>query len=56
MIGEDMVIKVSGCKAGEACSIVLRGSGFHILDEIERSIHDAIFVLVSAVMSHRVVY
>lgn len=46
MIGEDKVIKFSGCKAGEACSIVLRGSGSHILDEAERSLHDAICVLV----------
>src|SRR5947208_2410193 len=33
MIGEDKVIKFSGTKANEACSIVLRGSGSHILDE-----------------------
>jgi T-complex protein 1 subunit beta len=56
MIGEDKVIKFSGTAAGEACSIVLRGSGSHILDEAERSIHDAICVLIAAVKSHRVVY
>lgn len=56
MIGEDKVIKFSGTAAGEACSIVLRGSGSHILDEAERSIHDAICVLMAAVKSHRVVY
>jgi T-complex protein 1 subunit beta len=56
MIGEDKVIKFSGCAAGEACSIVLRGSGSHILDEAERSLHDAICVLVAAVKSHQVVY
>lgn len=56
MIGEDKVICFKGCAAGEACSIVLRGSGSHILDEAERSLHDAICVLVSAVKSHRVVY
>lgn len=56
MIGEDKVIKFSGCKAGEACSIVLRGSGSHILDEAERSLHDAICVLVAAVKNHLVVY
>lgn len=27
MIGEDKVIRFSGCKSNEACSIVLRGSG-----------------------------
>lgn len=56
MIGEDKVIRFSGTAAGEACSIVLRGSGSHILDEAERSLHDAICVLISAVKSHRVVY
>lgn len=56
MIGEDKVIKFSGCKSGEACSIVLRGSGSHILDEAERSLHDAICVLIAAVKSHKVVY
>jgi len=40
----------------EACSIVLRGSGQHILDEAERSIHDAICVLIAAVKNHRVIY
>jgi len=48
MIGEDKVIKFSGCAANEACSIVLRGSGSHILDEAERSLHDAICVLTAA--------
>lgn len=56
MIGEDKVIKFSGTAAGEACSIVLRGSGSHILDEAERSLHDAICVLIQAVKSHLVVY
>ncbi len=56
MIGEDKVLKFSGCKANEACSIVLRGSGSHILDEAERSLHDALCVLVAAVKNHRVIY
>lgn len=56
MIGEDKVIKFKGTKANEACSIVLRGSGSHILDEAERSLHDAICVLIAAVKSHTVVY
>ena len=56
MIGEDKVLKFSGCKAGEACSVVLLGSGSHILDEAERSLHDALCVLVAAVKNHRVVY
>lgn len=56
MIGEDKVITFSDCAANEACSIVLRASGAHILDEAERSLHDAICVLVAAVKDHKVIY
>jgi len=56
MIGEDKMIKFTGCQRGEACSIILRGSGNHILDEAERSLHDAICVLISAVKNHRTIY
>jgi T-complex protein 1 subunit beta len=56
MIGEDKVIKFTGCQRNEACSIVLRGSGNHILDEAERSLHDAICVLVSVVKNRKTIY
>merc|ERR1719272_2424727 len=56
MIGEDKVIKFSGCKQGEACTIVLRGASTHILDEAERSLHDALAVLYQTVQDSRVVY
>merc|ERR1712046_354638 len=56
MIGEDKVIKFSGCSQGEACSIVLRGASSHILDEAERSLHDALAVLYQTVQKTRVVY
>ena len=56
MIGEDKVVKFNGCTRNEACTIVLRGSGAHILDEAERSLHDAICVLIAAVKNHRILY
>merc|ERR1712056_164680 len=56
MIGEDKVIKFSGCAQGEACTIVLRGASTHILDEAERSLHDALAVLYQTVQETRVVY
>lgn len=56
MIGEDKVIKFSGCKKNEACTIILRGASMHILDEVERSLNDALCVLVNTVKNHRVVY
>merc|ERR1712060_999225 len=56
MIGEDKVIQFNGCQRNEACTVILRGSGAHILDEAERSLHDAICVLVAAVKNHKTIY
>jgi len=56
MIGEDKVIKFSGCKRGEACTIVLRGASTHIVEEAERSLHDALCVLITTVKNRRVVF
>lgn len=56
LIGEDKVIKFSGCKRNQACTIVLRGSSQHILDEAERSLHDALCVLVQTVKNKQVIY
>lgn len=49
MIGEDKLIKFSGCKKNEACTIVLRGASSHVIDEVERSLHDVLCVLVNTV-------
>ena len=49
MIGEDKVIRLGGCKSGEACTIVLRGASSHVLDEAERSLHDALCILQATV-------
>ncbi|ODQ79078.1 hypothetical protein BABINDRAFT_38374 [Babjeviella inositovora NRRL Y-12698] len=45
IIGEDIMTKFSGVAAGEACTIVLRGATEQVLDEAERSLHDALSVL-----------
>ena len=49
ILGEDKMIKFSGCAAGEACTIVLRGATQQLLDEAERSMHDALCVLSQTV-------
>jgi len=49
-------LRFSGCKTGEACSIVLRGASSHVLDEAERSLHDALAILTSTVREPRTVY
>jgi len=56
MIGEDSVIKFSGCGKGEACSIVLRGASSHVLDEAERSLHDALCVLTQTIKNTSVIH
>jgi len=55
MIGEDKLIKFSGVAAGEACTVVLRGSTHQMVDEAERSLHDALSVLSQTVKETRIV-
>ena len=45
LIGEDRLIKFSGLLKKTCSTIVLRGASMHILDEAERSLHDALCVL-----------
>ncbi|CAL2032812.1 hypothetical protein CAEBREN_05455 [Caenorhabditis brenneri] len=55
MIGEDRLLRFSGVKLGEACSVVLRGATQQILEESERSLHDALCVLVTHVKESKTV-
>lgn len=55
MIGEDNLIRFSGCRSGEACTVVLRGASSHVLDEAERSLHDALCVLTRTVAETRTI-
>ncbi|XP_037937635.1 T-complex protein 1 subunit beta [Teleopsis dalmanni] len=56
MIGEETLLRFSGVKLGEACTIVIRGATQQILDEADRSLHDALCVLAATVKESRVVY
>ena len=56
MIGDEKFLRFSGCQTGAACSIVLRGSSSHVLDEAERSLHDALSILIATVGDPRTVY
>ncbi|KAL8856608.1 MAG: hypothetical protein Q9178_006763 [Gyalolechia marmorata] len=49
IIGEDTLIRFSGVAAGQACTIVLRGATEQLLDEAERSLHDALAILSQTV-------
>jgi T-complex protein 1 subunit beta len=55
MIGEDKLIRFSGVAAGEACTVVLRGATTQMVDEAERSLHDALSVLSQTVKETRIV-
>lgn len=55
MIGEDKLIRFSGIPRAEACTVILRGANMHVIDEAERSLHDALCVLSQAVRTTRVV-
>eukprot|EP00792_Barthelona_sp_PAP020_P007065 TRINITY_DN3099_c0_g1_i3.p1 TRINITY_DN3099_c0_g1~~TRINITY_DN3099_c0_g1_i3.p1 ORF type:complete len:482 (-),score=186.33 TRINITY_DN3099_c0_g1_i3:1193-2638(-) len=56
MIGEERLLKFTGCKDSAACTVVLRGASTHVLEEAERSIHDVICVLQQMIEERRIVY
>lgn len=56
MIGEDTLLRFSGVQLGEACTVVIRGATQQIIDEAERSLHDALCVLAATVKESRIVY
>ncbi|XP_050293852.1 T-complex protein 1 subunit beta [Anthonomus grandis grandis] len=56
MIGEDTLLRFSGVALGEACSIVIRGATQQIIEEADRSLHDALCVLAATVKESRVVF
>lgn len=53
-IGNESLLRFSGCKSVEACSIVLRGATEQVLAEARRSLHDALSVLSQTVNSPKI--
>merc|ERR1711907_619339 len=49
MVGEDKLVRFSGCPNSQASSIVIRGANTHVVDEAHRSLHDALCVLSQTV-------
>lgn len=41
-IGGDMMTFVTGCSNAKAVSILIRGGSEHVIDEVERNLHDAL--------------
>ena len=52
--GEEMIF-VSGCKNPKAVSIIVRGGTEHVVDELERAIHDALMVVSVVIKDKKVV-
>ncbi len=48
-IADEEMTFVTGCKNPKAVSILVRGGTEHVVDELERSLHDALSVVVDAV-------
>jgi thermosome len=54
-IGDDQMIFVEGCKNPKSVSILLRGGTEHVVDEIERGLHDALRVIGVAIEDKKLV-
>lgn len=44
-VGEEDMTFVTGCKNAKSVSIIIRGGTEHVIDEVERSLHDALRVI-----------
>ena len=54
-IGEDKMVFVEGCRNPKAVAILIRGGTERIVDEAERSIHDALSVVRDVVQEPKIV-
>jgi len=54
-IANDEMIYISKCKNPKAVSIIIRGGTEHVVDELERAVHDALMVVSVVVRSKKVV-
>jgi thermosome len=54
-IGDDKLVYVRECKDPRAVTVVIRGGSDHVVDEAERSFHDALCVVRNAVEDQKIV-
>ncbi len=54
-IGEDKLVYIRECKNPKAVTIVIRGASNHVIDEAERSLHDALCVVRNAIEDGKIV-
>jgi thermosome len=53
-IGEDKLTFITGCPQAKAVSILVRGGTEHVVDEVDRALHDALSVVARAVEDGKV--
>lgn len=56
LIGDECLIRFSGVSLGSACTVVIRGATQQVLDEAERSLHDALCVLTATVREPKTIF
>jgi thermosome len=54
-IASDEMTFVTGCKNAKAVSILIRGGTEHVVDEMERSLHDALSVVAVAIEDGKII-
>jgi thermosome len=54
-IGEDKLVYIRECKNPKAVTVVIRGGSEHVVDEAERSLHDALCVVRNAIEDGKIV-
>jgi thermosome len=54
-IGDDKLVYVRDCKDPHAVTVMIRGGSDHVVDEAERSFHDALCVVRNAVEDRKIV-
>jgi thermosome len=54
-IADDELTFVTGCKSAKSVSILIRGGTEHVVDELERSLDDALSVIAVAIEDGRVI-
>jgi thermosome len=54
-IGDDHLTFITECKNPKAVSILLRGGTEHVVDELNRAVHDALFVVKVALEDEKII-
>jgi T-complex protein 1 subunit alpha len=54
-VGDGELMYFRGCKAGSACTVVLRGANEFMLDEMDRALHDSLCVIKRMLESNSLV-